>query len=88
MDLLLVKQKIQNCEINSINVIARFKTTAACRFIFKKNHFKNIAEHSDSMIEDGIATAAWLNLARSPACCQDSVEGSHTKISVRESPSF
>ena len=50
------------------------------------DYFKNIVEHSDSMIEDGIATAAWRNLftAISPACCQDSVEGSQRKISVKE----
>ena len=58
-------------------------------FIGKNNsfriHSKNIDEHSDSMIEDGIARAAWESLAtlRLPACCQDSVEGSQLKIVVK-----
>ena len=26
---------------------------------YLRNYFKNISEHSDSMMEDGIATAAW-----------------------------
>ena len=50
-----------------------------------RNYFKNILEHSDSMKENGTATAAWDSLptSRLPAWCQDSVEGSQRKIWVR-----
>ena len=46
-----------------------------------RNYFKT---HSDSTMDDGIATAAWKNLptARLPAWRQDWVEGSQLKISV------
>ena len=50
-----------------------------------RTYFKNIAKHSDSMIEDGTATAACqdLSTARLPACSHDSVKGSQRKISVK-----
>ena len=50
-----------------------------------RNYIKDIGEHSDSTIDDGIATAAWKPLAilRSPAGFQDSVGGSQDKTALR-----
>ena len=52
------------------------------------NYDKSLAEHSDSIIEDGKATTAWADLPtlRSPAGCQDSEAGSQDKIEVRPLP--
>ena len=46
------------------------------------NYIESIAEHSDSMIDAGTATAAWKLLATAsmPASCQDSVVGSQDKM--------
>ena len=57
------------------------------QYILLNNYVESIAEHSDSIIEDGTATAAWqyLPTLRSPAGCQHSFEGSQRKIEVRYS---
>ena len=55
------------------------------QYILLNNYVESIAEHSDSIIEDGTATAAceFLPTLRSPTGRQDSVEGSHDEIEVR-----
>ena len=46
------------CETLSIAKIVQSQDSNTIVIDFR-NYFKNIAKHSDSMIEDGIATAAW-----------------------------